>query len=73
MKTSKGWVVVVVFITKAALLTAAFVILRVLGVIAWPWLWVLSPGLVVVVGLAGCLILSILYAVGLSVLRDRGR
>lgn len=27
----------------SGLLTVAFVVLRLCGVIAWPWLWVLSP------------------------------
>lgn len=30
-------------VTFSGLLTIAFIILKLCGVIAWPWIWVLSP------------------------------
>lgn len=56
--TSKGGV------GFCGLLTIAFIVLKLCGVIAWSWLWVLSPlwisiGLIIIISLIIVLIASI--------------
>jgi hypothetical protein len=54
-------------------LTTIFVVLKLIGVIDWPWVWVLSP---LWIGfLAGCLIIAIIIAIWIWVFRkeDFGR
>ena len=54
-------------------LTTIFVVLKLIGVIDWPWVWVLSP---LWIGfLAGCLVIAIIIAIGIWVFRkeDIGR
>ena len=45
----------------SGLLTTAFIVLKLCGVIKWPWIWVLSPFWV---PLAGSLLIYVLYLVG---------
>ena len=55
------------------ILTTIFVVLKLVGVIDWPWVWVLSP---LWIGfLAGCLIIAIIIAIGVWIFRkeDFGR
>ena len=54
-------------------LTTIFVVLKLIGVIDWPWVWVLSP---LWIGfLAGCLVIAIIIAIGIWIFRkeDFGR
>lgn len=54
-------------------LTTIFVVLKLVGVIDWPWVWVLSP---LWIGfLAGCLIIAIIIAIWVWIFRkeDFGR
>ena len=48
------------------LLTVAFVVLKLTGVIAWSWLWVLSPiwisfGLVLAIGIPAIIIFFVFF------------
>jgi hypothetical protein len=45
----------------ASLLTVAFVVLKLTGVIAWSWIWVLSPAWI---GLVVFLIITFIIAIG---------
>ncbi len=45
-------------------LTVVFIVLKLTGVIAWPWLLVLSPSLMVVV--LGCLLVLLAYIIKTS-------
>jgi len=54
-----------------ALLTISFAALRLLGVVGWPWLWVLSP-LWVPAGLM-VLLLAIAFAAGAVVISLKGK
>jgi predicted membrane protein len=54
-------------------LTTIFVVIKLIGVIDWPWVWVLSP---LWIGfLASCLIIAIIIAIGVWIFRkeDFGR
>lgn len=54
-------------------LTTIFVVLKLIGVIDWAWVWVLSP---LWIGfLASCLIIAIIIAIGVWIFRkeDFGR
>ena len=44
------------------LLTVAFIVLKLLGVIAWPWVWVLSP---LWISLAFSIVLLIIVGISL--------
>lgn len=41
----------------AEVLTLIFIVLKLIGVIDWPWIWVLSP---LWIGIAVCLIIAII-------------
>jgi hypothetical protein len=52
-------------------LTIAFIILKLTGVITWSWLWVLSPVWMPIA--AGMVIITVcLYCLGRQLLRDAG-
>lgn len=49
-------------ISFAGLLTIAFIVLKLCGIISWPWIWVLSPlwvGTVLLIILLVCTIIFI--------------
>ena len=48
------------------LLTIAFIVLKLCGVITWPWLWVLSP---LWIGLAAFVVLLIIVGIIAAVVR----
>lgn len=54
-------------------LTTIFVVLKLVGVIDWPWIWVLSP---LWIGfLVGCVVIAVIVAIGVWVFNkeDFGR
>lgn len=42
-------------------LTTIFVVLKLIGIIGWSWVWVLSP---LWIGFLGCLVIAIIIAIG---------
>ena len=49
--------------SASTVLTILFVALKLLGVIEWPWLWVLSPAWIgVVIWLLGAMIVAVVAA-----------
>jgi hypothetical protein len=52
------------------LLTVAFIVLKLVGVISWPWIWVLSP-LIFSVSFNLFIVLTLLLIAGIVFLKDK--
>lgn len=50
------------------LLTVAFIVLKLVGVISWAWVWVLAP---IWIPLSVCLVLILLIKIVVLILKER--